>query len=378
MSIVSIEVCPLTGATVDGGWPQGHRAAGEPAHAAHRAHRRGLDGYGSCYHLGQAGGRGGRAALAAAPGRVGRRAGTGLGEAPPGHVLARARGGGRACDQRDRHRPVGPDGQSVRPAGLAAAGRRLSTEDQALRLDPVRRAGAARRTLEQCGRRGFQAIKLGWRPFGRRDRKFDELLVRTARNTVGDSVEMMVDAGGSEQFWPHGTNWARNTAAMLADFGVVWFEEPLPPDDLEGYIELTQRLAGADRRRRGPDAPAGVSALDRAPGRRHPSARLHQERRPERIAAHRLAGVRPQRPGRPPRLEHRRRPGGRPAVLRRHPGGPLRRIPDTVSPTSTNSSPSRSTLDDQGLLTIPTRPGLGVEIDPDQLKRFCPEPIAFR
>jgi L-alanine-DL-glutamate epimerase-like enolase superfamily enzyme len=48
----------------------------------------------------------------------------------------------------------------------------------------------------------------------------------------------MVDAGGSEQFWPHGYKWALETARMLADYDVVWFEEALPPDDLEGYIEL--------------------------------------------------------------------------------------------------------------------------------------------
>ena len=96
--------------------------------------------------------------------------------------------------------------------------------------------GPLRRTLEGVVARGFRAIKLGWRPFGRRDGRFDELLVRTARAAVGDGVELMVDAGGSEQFWPHGANWARNTATMLADFGVAWFEEPLPPDDIEGYV----------------------------------------------------------------------------------------------------------------------------------------------
>ena len=37
-----------------------------------------------------------------------------------------------------------------------------------------------------------------------------------------------------------GTNWARETAHMLADYGIVWFEEALPPDDIEGYIELTR------------------------------------------------------------------------------------------------------------------------------------------
>jgi L-alanine-DL-glutamate epimerase-like enolase superfamily enzyme len=86
--------------------------------------------------------------------------------------------------------------------------------------------------------RGFRAFKLGWGPFGRRSDAYDELLVKTARETVGDDCEIMVDPGGSVQFWPHGLKWALRTAAMLADYGVVWFEEALPPDDLEGYREL--------------------------------------------------------------------------------------------------------------------------------------------
>jgi D-galactarolactone cycloisomerase len=95
-----------------------------------------------------------------------------------------------------------------------------------------------REKLRHAVARGFRAIKLGWRPFGRRDRKTDDLLVRTARETVGPEVELMVDAGGSDQFWPHGYKWALETAKMLAAYDVVWFEEALPPDDLEGYIEL--------------------------------------------------------------------------------------------------------------------------------------------
>jgi L-alanine-DL-glutamate epimerase-like enolase superfamily enzyme len=98
--------------------------------------------------------------------------------------------------------------------------------------------GPLRERLRQTVARGFKAIKLGWRPFGRRDRKTDELLVKTARDTVGPDVELMVDAGGSEQFWPHGYKWALETAKMLAGYDVVWFEEALPPDDLEGYVEL--------------------------------------------------------------------------------------------------------------------------------------------
>jgi L-alanine-DL-glutamate epimerase-like enolase superfamily enzyme len=86
--------------------------------------------------------------------------------------------------------------------------------------------------------RGFRAIKMGWRPFGRVSRQLDEQLIRTARETVGDDVELMVDAGGSEQFWPHGVAWARETARMLGDWGVVWFEEALRPDDVGGFKEL--------------------------------------------------------------------------------------------------------------------------------------------
>src|SRR5262249_61332957 len=97
-----------------------------------------------------------------------------------------------------------------------------------------------REKLLQQTSRGFKAIKMGWRPFGRVSRKLDELLIRTARDTVGDEVELMVDAGGSEQFRPHGVAWARETATMLGDYGIAWFEEALRPDDLEGFKELRQ------------------------------------------------------------------------------------------------------------------------------------------
>jgi L-alanine-DL-glutamate epimerase-like enolase superfamily enzyme len=98
--------------------------------------------------------------------------------------------------------------------------------------------GRLRQVLQATVARGFKAIKLGWGPFGRRDRATDERLVKTARDTVGPAVDLMVDAGGSEQFWPHGYKWALQTARMLAGYDVVWFEEALPPDDLEGFIEL--------------------------------------------------------------------------------------------------------------------------------------------
>src|SRR5206468_1356772 len=76
--------------------------------------------------------------------------------------------------------------------------------------------------LRQQLSRGFKAIKMGWRPFGRVSRQLDELLIRTARETVGEDVELMVDAGGSEQYWPHTVRWAIETAKMLGDYHVTW------------------------------------------------------------------------------------------------------------------------------------------------------------
>ncbi len=85
---------------------------------------------------------------------------------------------------------------------------------------------------------GFRALKLGWGDFGRKTRAYDELLVRTAREAAGDDVEIMIDAGGSEGQWPNGYKWAINTARMLADYNITWFEEALSPDDVDGFKQL--------------------------------------------------------------------------------------------------------------------------------------------
>lgn len=88
--------------------------------------------------------------------------------------------------------------------------------------------------------RGFKAFKIGWGPFGRRDAKTDEAIIKASRETVGPDVELMVDAGGSDAYWPHGYKWAIQAARMLANYDVVWFEEALRPDDIDGYVKLTE------------------------------------------------------------------------------------------------------------------------------------------
>jgi len=87
---------------------------------------------------------------------------------------------------------------------------------------------------------GFRAFKIGWGPFGRRNHATDEAIVRAAREAIGPDCRLMVDAGGSDAFWRGGLKWALRAAEMLADYDVAWFEEALEPDALDDYVTLRQ------------------------------------------------------------------------------------------------------------------------------------------
>jgi D-galactarolactone cycloisomerase len=95
--------------------------------------------------------------------------------------------------------------------------------------------------LESIRGRGFRAFKIGWGPFGRKSYRVDEAIVKAAREAVGPDCRLMVDAGASDAFWPNGLQWACRTAEMLAAYDVAWFEEPLHPDALRDYVELRRR-----------------------------------------------------------------------------------------------------------------------------------------
>jgi len=241
MKIVEVRITGLTGGTVDGGWPQGNKPEEDLNTLVEVLTDEGLSGVGSAMTS--------KSLIEAAvgllrPHLIGERADepARVSEKLRQSLFWQGRGGavehaisgidialwdlmGKICGQPVSRLLGGRYRYKIKPYG-------------SILFDEP---GPLRQTLEQTVQRGFRAIKLGWRPFGRRDRWTDELLIRTARETVGRDVELMVDAGGSEQFWPHGYKWALETAKMLADYDVVWFEEALPPDDLEGYIELRRQ-----------------------------------------------------------------------------------------------------------------------------------------
>lgn len=97
-----------------------------------------------------------------------------------------------------------------------------------------------REHLRAVKAQGFRAFKIGWGPFGRRNARLDEEIVSAAREAIGGDCKLMVDAGGSDAHWPNGYKWALNTAEMLADYDVFWFEEALVPDALEDYVKLRE------------------------------------------------------------------------------------------------------------------------------------------
>ncbi len=95
------------------------------------------------------------------------------------------------------------------------------------------------RETADIGRRwreaGYRAVKFGWEPMGPSE-AVDIDLVRGAREGIGDDGTVLVDAGC---VWDART--ALRRAHVFADFKIEWLEEPLRPEDYEGYAWLRDR-----------------------------------------------------------------------------------------------------------------------------------------
>lgn len=100
--------------------------------------------------------------------------------------------------------------------------------------------GSVEGKIEAALAKGFKGVKMGWGSFGRLDMKNDEDLVKRSRKAAGDDVAVMIDAGGSGTYYGGTYKRALETAKMLRDYGVEWYEEALNPDDIEGYIKLRE------------------------------------------------------------------------------------------------------------------------------------------
>jgi len=83
---------------------------------------------------------------------------------------------------------------------------------------------------------GYKAMKLrfGWGPTDGAEGMQKNLdLVRTVRETVGHSIDVMADA-----YMGWTLDYAKRMLPLLEPFHLRWLEEPVIPDDLHGYAEL--------------------------------------------------------------------------------------------------------------------------------------------
>jgi L-alanine-DL-glutamate epimerase-like enolase superfamily enzyme len=216
---------------------------------------------------------------------------------------------------------------------------------------------------------GFRAFKIGWGPFGRRDKATDEAIVRAARKAVGGECRLMVDAGASDAFWPRDFKWALNTSHMLANYDVAWFEEPLLPDRLEDYVALRRQspvpIAGGEvlTRRQSFQPWLQAGAFDIVQPDATKVGGLSESRRIGWMA--RENGVR--------LIPH----GWNTALGLAADLQLASALPDvdlveylTGSPFVDNIASGGWKLNADGTLPIPDRPGLGVTIDMDAVARY--------
>ncbi len=215
---------------------------------------------------------------------------------------------------------------------------------------------------------GFRAFKIGWGPFGRRAGALDEAIVRAARHAIGPESLLMVDAGGSDAFWKQGFKWALRTSHMLASFDVAWFEEPLKPDAMKDYVLLRRRspvpIAGGEvlTRRQSFQPWLEAGALDVVQPDVTKVGGISEERRIAWMAQEN--GVR--------FIPH----GWNTAVGLAADLQLASAFPDTDlveyltgSPYVDDIAAGGWRLDADGMLPIPERPGLGLELDRDAVAR---------
>jgi D-galactarolactone cycloisomerase len=228
--------------------------------------------------------------------------------------------------------------------------------------------------LRQIAERGFRAFKIGWGPFGRDNDRLDEHIVRAARDAVGADAQLMVDAGGSDAFWSNGLKWALRAADMLASNNVNWFEEPLKPDALDDFVLLRRQaplpIAGGEvLTRRQAFAPwLQAGAFDIVQPDVTKVGGISEERRIGWMAQEYGARFIPH--------------GWNTAIGLASDLHLASAFPDTDLVEYIDGSPYVDEivtepwrLDDDGMLAIPDRPGLGIALDRDAIARYGDAPL---
>jgi L-alanine-DL-glutamate epimerase-like enolase superfamily enzyme len=85
---------------------------------------------------------------------------------------------------------------------------------------------------------GFQAVKFGWGPYGRSTVAADADQVHAAREGLGDDAALLIDAG---TVWNEDVDAAALRLPSLQEARVLWLEEPFVSGALRSYRELARR-----------------------------------------------------------------------------------------------------------------------------------------
>jgi L-lyxonate dehydratase len=92
------------------------------------------------------------------------------------------------------------------------------------------------REAQQYKDQGYRAMKLrfGWGPVdGAAGMQKNLELLRTAREVLGDEIDLMADA-----YMGWTLDYARRMVPLAAKYNLRWLEEPVIPDDIAGYAAL--------------------------------------------------------------------------------------------------------------------------------------------
>ncbi|MGI6160565.1 MAG: mandelate racemase/muconate lactonizing enzyme family protein [Christensenellales bacterium] len=90
-----------------------------------------------------------------------------------------------------------------------------------------------KRIVDEQMPKGFKGIKFGWGALGQ-SREKDYELVAAARKALGKEPKLMIDIG---MVWGDAKTAIQRTN-MLKEFDIDWIEEPLTPDNILGYKQL--------------------------------------------------------------------------------------------------------------------------------------------
>ncbi len=213
---------------------------------------------------------------------------------------------------------------------------------------------------------GFTAVKLGWGPLGK-DPDHDIKLASAARRAGGDRVDILIDAGLGYRGDPKP---AIKVARALQELGCFWLEEPFEPDEYEAYAELADTV----------DIPVAAGEQDVTWwGFRELIDRCHVDIVQPDVT--RVGGITEMM-----RIAGLARERGLGCVPHAWKSGIIKAASLHVNavlekslfqeycvaetPLNTSLTRERLPIDADGMVAVPTAPGLGVKLDEEVLERY--------